>query len=66
MHSLVRGVLLSWRRSFVGKKRTKAWERLICSYVELYGSKAIRGCLKILNVWIKQSNSPLCINLWSR
>lgn len=54
MHSLVRGVLLSWHRSFVGKKRTKAWERLICSYVELYGSKAIRGCLKILNVWIKQ------------
>lgn len=55
MHSSVRGFLLSWRSSPVGRKKEKSLERLLYhACFGPYGGKEIGNISITMNVWIKQ------------
>ena len=44
MHSIVKGVLLSWCRIFVGKKRKKAWKAaLLCLFWTIWRERNRRA-----------------------
>lgn len=66
MHSAVKGNLLSWHDSFVGKKGKKAWRAATLSLFWSCSRKEIGGCLIMSNNWIKQSNLILCLLFWNK
>ena len=52
---IVKDVLMSWHRSFVGKKRKKAWRATLLSLFWIIWNERNKRAFKIPKNWIKQS-----------
>ena len=57
----VRGVLLSWGGSFIGKKKKRLGKLLLYAFFGLFGGREIGESLKVVKVWTKQFKVPFCI-----